>query len=178
MRIRAPRVCSQICSGSYSTSGTACAPLPKVLAASHLFRIPGINNVWGQMFCAVDQCFHPFSGALAAPAQLLFQFCAATPEAAQQTWTTLCPLPSLVLFHPWVCVQESWRRVELMKDESRKMQVDVGVPEVTKTSARWQKFTFQGFQFSHFYQWTEMKTKVLSLLQDSNRCLRLFTCPC
>lgn len=84
------------------------------------------------------------------------------------------PEPPSVLCLPWfcftprVCVHESWRRIELVKDESRKMQFDVRVPKVTKTSSRWQKFTFQGFQFSHFYQWTEMKTKVLSLLQDSN----------
>lgn len=69
-------------------------------------------------------------------------------------------------FTPWVCVHESWR-IEL-KEEGRKMQFDVWVPKVTKTSVRWQKFTLQGFQFRHFYQWTEMKNKVLSLLQDSN----------
>lgn len=68
------------------------------------------------------------------------------------------PEPPSVLCLPWfcftlwVCAHESWRRIELVKDENRKMQFDVWVPKVTKTLVTWQEFTFQGFQFSRFYQ--------------------------
>lgn len=58
------------------------------------------------------------------------------------------PLSDLCLpwfcFTPWVCVHESWRRRELVKDESREMQFNVRVPKLTKTSVRWQEFTLQG----------------------------------
>lgn len=71
----------------------------------------------------------------------------------------LSPLSSLVT--PCISVHDSWRRTELVKDESSETQSNVWVPKLTKTSVTWQKLKLQGFQFWHFYQWTEMKKSFL-----------------
>lgn len=70
------------------------------------------------------------------------------------------------VFTPCISVHDSWRRTDLVKDESSETQSNVWVPKLTKTSVTWQKLKLQGFQFWHFYQWTE--TKKSFLLQDNN----------
>lgn len=162
MRIRVPRVSllQHLWYSLYSTAkGTCCFPLSSTSL--------GLIMFWGGFF---GQCISVFTHCLC---RLHLQSCSSS-SALLHLRPLSRPEPPSVLCLPWfcftlwVCVCESWRRIELVMEKSRKMQFDMWVPKVTKTSVRWQEFTLQGFQFSHFYLWTEMKTKVLSLLRDSN----------